>query len=758
MTWPDSVDDHLTLDGVNLKSTEDYIIETVDPTAEIFLKSEKVNIDGDLYVNGVQIVNDIIAGDDIHFFGGDITATGDATNLDTTETNIAGTLDVAGNTTIAGDTSITGDVTIANATTTITSDDITFNGNVLINGKEPVGLEDASTTNVQTLGIMGDGSECRDLIQAALDDAPYGSTLWFPKGDYLLKCGIQARSNVTMRGDAGARLVNTHPLGVGNNQTCTILFPGQYHPNWLHDSYNDVEGDMQYDTVSSPVWGDITVTLTSNTYTWSVGQLVMIHTDIRYPFLRRIKAISGNVITLHKGFDVDWTGHPCYITNGIGDGVTLNPIGDDPLLMPSGFIENFHFQGFTVHSAEGYWQAMSGCLDSTFRDIRVETSGALLYGNAYTDCRFENIRGNYRTRFIEIIDGARGNVVTDIAGTCHEVGQNVYEDSGTVLGTGDHLSNFSITEEVARSGAILRMTNERMTITDGKIHLVGPDNPFNIIEFGLNVDDTRLSNIDIHLKAPVEGTILRLKDVINANIENINVKAHGGYTATGSALTLNENVDQCVIDGFYAPDGNIEVVSNFEEETVDLTINNSRFNTIQGGQSQLIPGWVKGKNTSFTKRREAEKLAAHMQCANVTVTATTETPVCAYTLLTGQELNIADGFTVFCEVQKNGTLDGCYVKIKMFNAVILDFTILAAYTGPYVFQADIQKEVKVFSNHDMVGNARAFSTTGVAASSARYGGASLAAGAVCGVYAWKANAGDTLIVRRVKVVPNLSLF
>lgn len=401
-------------------------------------------------------------------------------------------------------------------------------------------------------------------IQRLIDDAHAIGTAENPgvvqlgAGTHILSRPLAVKSNVKLRGVGPSTILsNTHEdeqqndaSGGGTQQRC-CLFVGNYHPNQRHTA----GGSLYHDPLDAvPSQGATTATLTRNSQAITDGDLVVVYFtpdpvgSIPPQCLRRVTAVDGLNITFHPPIEHDTTAaEAAFVSRGRGDDIRIGA------RYPSHLTENVTIEDLAV-STSGTWIARSACIDGTFQRITVLDSVNLIYVNAFQSCTFDEIDGVFSERMIEIADGGAGNTLTNITGECDDAPAPEFTDASIVLGVGDTLDGFTITDAGERESGHFKIRKSQ-TITNGTVTITGPlvGNLFQFGQFGSDVD---LSNIAVNIDGEVRDDVFRLFEFTDASIDNVDV-ATGGYATDVHLFRVRDGLSGVTINDVQDANGSV---------------------------------------------------------------------------------------------------------------------------------------------------------------------------------------------------------
>lgn len=385
-------------------------------------------------------------------------------------------------------------------------------------------------TRHRKLHVAADGVTDDVLaIQRLIDDAHAIGTpndravVQLGAGTHVVSRPLMMKSNVTLRGVGPTTILhNTHDPTATPQQAC-CMFVGNYHPNQRHT----VGGSLYHDPLDPvPALGATTATLTRNSQAITPGDLVVVYFapdvggSVPPQCLRKVTAVDGLDITFYPPIEHDTTtADAAFVSRGRGDFAT-NLSGR---VYPSHLTENVTVEDLAVSSA-GTWIARTACLGGVFRNITVLSSVNLIFGNAYQSCTFDQINGVFSERMVEIADGGADNTLTNITGVCDDAPA---PEPSIVLGTGDTLDGFTITDVGERGTGHFKIRKKGQTITNGTITITGPL-VGNLFQFGQFGSDVALSNVNVTIDGEVQDDVFRLFEFSDSTIDNVDVTT-GGY-------------------------------------------------------------------------------------------------------------------------------------------------------------------------------------------------------------------------------------
>lgn len=581
-----------------------------------------------------------------------------------------------------------------------------------------------------------------------------GGLVDFSDGDYSQHIPYQLPSHVYLHAAPGvdARLTNTHD-GTSQVSTGINVLTGNFHPADLH-----IEGgSMTYDTLAPVSVGQHEVTLTTSTLMYAVGDLVMVYfSDVGdlepTPYLCRLVAVDGAVLTLDRAIDDDPAGADAFITKGVGASFNLTPLSGVNVPAASYFCENCGVIGLSMSAGiTTSWTGRAAVLDGLFQRLSILRSrNGLIYGNAYTDCLFEGIRGVFSRRIVEITDGGRGNVARNLRAY-------YVDDGGLVDQTGVQPGNRTLFEDFAfydgsdRSAPALAPIWPGCTIRNGRI-VVGGIPHTSTVQLATRAKGLKMAAVEVVVSQPIPTDKFAL--VVNAlegEVEGLNVVAT--YSG-GDAVRLQGDLAGFRMTGVRAPNGGLSAAAG--TSLVNAVIAECDFLDL-GAQSALIAGVAQGQGNVFRNRSGIASLRSK-GLTNQTITATTETALITHTLTTQQSLFINDLILLTAMIDVTGTAGDKRLKVVFGGVTAADITIPAANVGDYLLEVWVEHENAITTSgiHELTyrltkpDGTATFSTT-------RSAVVSLAAAATIEVRAWKVASGDSMVVRSCQFTPRLAL-
>jgi hypothetical protein len=403
-------------------------------------------------------------------------------------------------------------------------------------------------------GQAGDANHNRVTIQAVVDrcrDAG-GGVVELPPGVYHIDAPILVWSNVTVRGHGPDTVVrNEYQTGSGQYLTSCCFLQGSYHPRNC--------ATWQRDSIATPSGEEITtVTRTTTTLAIAVGDLVMVH-DVhdaegtREKYLRRVVAVNGNDVTVHRPLSrFTGTSSSYFITKGEGGSIRFNPPAGE-YVTPTYFAERCAVENLAVYST-GAWQARHACLDSVVRDITVLRSNALIYGNAFEGCLIENISGKYGSRVIEIAEGGANNLCRNIV--AEQDGSPIDPSDPLIkLGAGSTLEDFDFTDRTtaARTNMYLSLKAADQTVRRGVLRVNDPATPI----LSLRGERGLVEDVTIEVEGQMNTDLIRLVDATDAIVRNVSRRGGAGYAPGNHTVRVRAGCRRVRVEGIDDPDGSV---------------------------------------------------------------------------------------------------------------------------------------------------------------------------------------------------------
>lgn len=394
-------------------------------------------------------------------------------------------------------------------------------------------------------------ADARASFQSAMDSmaALGGGRVRVPQVDadggqfYSISGPLFLQSGVIVQGEGAASYIKNVATVDTPAQQKAVFLPGLYHPVYLQD--------LTYYTLDNTAIGDRTVTLdtASEAANFTVGEPVVIRSQEQwdqvigaetynqplYQQINRVRSVDAGTGEVGLDFAVDATMTAPEIAKA-NDPAVVHAQGRSMYVCDRGGVANL-----SVHS-EKLWITEGGALECTFRDIWVRQSQAIVYGNSYAHCRFENIRGVFTRQFVEMSAGSHDNVIRDIDGTYLEgTVENLSPIAFAEQGRNNRLEGFTLdlgewnlsADMIRLSGVSkTKVRNGRITArgaTQSLVHITTvartPDQP--------HTEHNEVSDLDIECGAATPSWYLRMSEDVGEVRDNrvARLTARGGTPA-----------------------------------------------------------------------------------------------------------------------------------------------------------------------------------------------------------------------------------